>query len=96
MNRALEQRRGEQARRLLEEPLMVEAFATVETSLSRQWETSGDDEAETRERLWLMLKLLRRVRGLLTEAMETGRLAEHQLAMIETANRSIDTQRSDT
>lgn len=80
MSLATERRRGEQARRLLEEPLLVEAFATVEAGLRRQWETSRDGDKEMRERLWLMLNLLRRVHGLLTEAMETGRLAEAQLA----------------
>jgi hypothetical protein len=88
MNLELEQRRGEEARRLLEEPLVVEAFATVEAGLRRQWEASSEGETEARERSWLMLKLLRRVRALLTEAMETGRLAETQLAAIEAARSS--------
>lgn len=87
MRLELEQRRGEQARRLLEEPLLVEAFATVQAGLRQQWEASGDGATEARERLWLMLKLLGRVHGLLTEALETGRLAETQLtergAMLE-------------
>lgn len=87
MNLEREQRRGEQARRLLEDPLMVEAFAAVEGSLRRQWEASGDGDAAARERLWLMLKLLRRVQGLLTEALETGRLAEAQLAGGEAARK---------
>jgi hypothetical protein len=88
MNLELEQRRGEEARRLLDEPLLVEAFATVEADLRRQWEASSDGETEARERSWLMLKLLRRVRALLTEAMETGRLAETQLAAIEVVRKS--------
>lgn len=78
-----EQRRGEEARRLLEDPLMAEAFAAVENGLRRQWEATADDETAAREQLWLMLKLLRRVRSLLVEALETGRLAEAQLAAIE-------------
>ena len=77
-----EQRRGEQARRLLDEPLIVEAFTEVETALRRQWEASGEGDVEARERLWLMLKLVRRVHGRLAEAMETGRLAETQLAAV--------------
>lgn len=75
-----ERRRGLDARRLLNDPLLAEAFATVETALRRQWEASSDGEAPLRERAWLMLKLLGRVRGLLTESVETGRLAEAQLA----------------
>lgn len=88
MSLELEQRRGEQARRVLEEPLLVEAFATVETGLRQQWEASDDGEAGQRERLWLMLKLLRRVRALLIEVMETGHLAEAQLAAVEAVRKS--------
>ncbi len=88
MSLELEQRRGEQARRLLEEPLLAEAFATVETGLRQQWEASGDGEAVMRERAWLMLKLLKRVRAGLIEVMETGRLAETQLVAIEAAVKS--------
>ncbi len=83
MSLELERRRGVQARRLLEEPLLVEAFAAVESALRRQWETSGDGEETARERAWLMLKLLRRVQAGLIEVMETGRLSETQLAATE-------------
>lgn len=85
MSLELERRRGEQARRLLEEPLLVEAFAAVEGALRQQWETTEDAEEAVRERAWLMLKLLRRVRAGLAEVMETGRLSERQLAALEAA-----------
>jgi hypothetical protein len=75
-----ESRRGEQARRLLEDPLLQEAFSAVEATLHVTWSTTSDDAADERERLWLMLKLLRRVRGRLAEVLETGRLADTQLA----------------
>lgn len=75
-----ESRRGEQARRLLEDPLLQEAFATVETTLHDTWSTTGDEATDERERIWLMLKLLRRVRARLSEVLETGRLADTQLA----------------
>lgn len=87
MNLELEQRRGQQARRVLEEPLLVEAFATVEGALRQQWETSGDGEEAARERVWLMLKLLQRVQAGLIEVMETGRLSETQLAAVEAAEK---------
>lgn len=75
-----ESRRGEQARRLLEDPLLQEAFATVEGALRDAWAATGDDATAERERLWLMLKLLGRVRTSLSEAMETGKLADGQLS----------------
>lgn len=80
MTREQESRRGEQARRLLEEPLLQEAFATVESSLRDAWTATSDEAAAERERLWLMLKLLGRVRAHLTDAMETGKLSDRQLS----------------
>jgi len=75
-----ESRRGEQARRLLEEPLLQEAFATVEAALREAWIATQDDATAERERLWLMLKLLGRVRTYLVDALQTGKLADGQLA----------------
>ena len=75
-----ESRRGEQARRLLEDPLLQEAFTTVEATLHVTWSTTSDHATDERERIWLMLKLLRCVRARLSEVLETGRLADTQLA----------------
>ena len=80
MTREEESRRGEQARRLLEDPLLQEAFVTVEAALHDAWEATDDDATAQRERLWLMLKLLGRLRASLSEAMETGKLADGQLS----------------
>lgn len=79
MTREQESRRGEQAKRLLDDPLLQEAFATVEASLRDAWTATADEAAAERERLWLMLKLLGRVWAHLTSVLETGRLADGQL-----------------
>jgi len=79
-----ESRRGEQARRLLEDPLLQEAFATVDVALRNAWVATTDDATTERERLWIMLKLLGRLRSHLSEVLETGKLADRQLA--ETSN----------
>ena len=78
-----ESRRGEQARRLLEDPLLQEAFTTVEATLHVTWSTTTDDATDERERLWLMLKLLRRVRANVIEVLQTGKLADGQLAEVK-------------
>jgi hypothetical protein len=75
-----ESRRGEQARRLLEDPLLQEAFATVENALREAWIATQDDATAERERLWLMVKLMSRVRIHLVDVLQTGRLADDQLA----------------
>lgn len=80
MTREQESRRGEQARRLLDDPLLQEAFATVGNALRNAWAATADDATAERERLWLMLRLLERVRAHLTAVLETGKLAAAQLA----------------
>ena len=75
-----ESRRGEQARRLLEDPLLQEAFAAVDGALRDAWAATADDATHERERLWLMLKLLGRVRAHMIGVLQTGKLADGQLA----------------
>lgn len=82
MTREQESRRGEQARRLLEDPLLQEAFAAVESAVRDAWAATTDDATGERERLWLMLKLLGRVHARLSEVLETGKLADRQIATI--------------
>jgi hypothetical protein len=77
-----ESRRGEQARRLLEDALLQEAFATVDGALREAWAATADEATTERERLWLMLKLLGRVRGYIMEILTSGKLAATQLAEI--------------
>jgi len=77
-----ESRRGEQVRRLLEDPLLQEAFAAVDGALREAWAASAGDAADERERLWLMLKMLGRVRAHMIDALETGKLADEQLRVL--------------
>jgi hypothetical protein len=78
-----ESRRGEQARRLLEDPLLQEAFAAVDRALREAWVATPDEAADERERLWLMLKLLGRVRAHMIDVLQTGKLADGQLAEVK-------------
>ena len=70
-----ERDRGERAARLLADQLFNEAFDTVDAALRAAWEATADSQERERERLWLMVKLLGRVKGHLVEAMETGKVA---------------------
>jgi hypothetical protein len=72
--------RGERARQLLEEPLLLEAFDLIEKEYVQQWQTSPARDAEGRESLYLMLKLLQRVRGHLQSTMESGVIEKATLA----------------
>ena len=63
-------------KRLLTDPLLVEAFTELEQNLKNTWEFSSVGDIEAREQVWLSLRLLERVRLHLTSIVETGEMAE--------------------
>jgi hypothetical protein len=71
-------RRAEEAKRLLSEPLLVEAFDNVEAGLIGAMKVSimGDDK--THHELVLCLQLLGRVRNYFKEVIDTGKLEQLQ------------------
>jgi hypothetical protein len=77
-----EVRRGQRAESLLQEPILLEAFEEVEKVYHKEWENAPARDVEGRERLWLMLRLLKLVRGHLEEAAKTGHLAARQLTQL--------------
>ena len=75
--------RADRAKRLLEDELFIEAFDAVDSALRQGWAATRGDQSEDRERLWLMLKLLERVRGHVSAVVHGGKLAGVRLAEIE-------------
>jgi hypothetical protein len=71
--------RGEQADRLLADPLFVEAFDTVERVYMDSWRASGHDEIEKRERAWTAVQLLADLRAAITKVVRDGAVAEDSL-----------------
>ncbi len=68
--------RAEQARRLLEDPLLAEAFAGVVKEAMADWANTRPDAVETREGLWRMVQTVSRVKNALLNHMVTGQMAE--------------------
>ena len=79
LKRREEVQRGDEARRLLEEPLLVEAFAMLRQRYIAEWESSPARDTEGREKLWLMNRLISSVENQLKQLLETGKLASIQL-----------------
>lgn len=73
-----EQSRGERAKSLMRDPLIVEAFDVLEGKYIDAWKDSSSSEGE-RETLFQMYQALMVVRGHLTEVIETGDLAKMEL-----------------
>jgi hypothetical protein len=71
-------RRAEEAKRLLSEPMLGEAFDNVESGLVGAMKVSiiGDDK--THHELVLCLQLLGRVRNYFQEVIDTGKMEQLQ------------------
>ena len=68
--------RASDAKRLLEDPLLDEAFRTVEAHWVKAWRATGEAQERERERIWLMLKLLAQVRAAIEGVVVDGRMSE--------------------
>ena len=78
MNLDQEIRRADEARRLMDAPLMREAFEKVEAGLIDAMKRVEIGNTKTQHELILSLQLLGSVKRHLTETMETGKLAQIQ------------------
>ena len=71
--------RGQRAVELMDDPLMVEAFALLHERFQTEWADSPARDMEGRERIWIMQKLLTNLQENLGEVARTGQLASLQL-----------------
>lgn len=70
--------RGHSAARLLNDPLMAEAFDALRAEYIAAWENAPVRDAEGRERIWAHLQALGKVKAHLETVMNTGKMAEKQ------------------
>ena len=71
-------RKAEEAKRLLNEPLIKAAFEGVENGLISAMKVSILGDEKTHHELVLCLQLLGRVRGYFQEVIDTGRMEQMQ------------------
>lgn len=71
-------RRGDEAKRLMESPLLQEAFEKVEAGLIDAMKRVPMGDTKTQHELVLSLQLFGRIKGHMAEVMETGKLAQLQ------------------
>ena len=75
MNRDDERARGVQAKRLLDDPLLSEAFREIESRYTSVWRDSAPSQKGEREEAYSALFALKQLRQQLQNYLETGRLA---------------------
>jgi len=84
----IEVARGIRARAILDDPLVGEAFATLERECLTGWRRAPARDVEGRERLWLMLKMAERLRAHFVSLVDNGRLAGEHVAQLEKERRA--------
>jgi hypothetical protein len=79
MDKEKEIQRGQQAKRILEDPIYVEALQKVSQELDQEWINSPIRDTEGREKIYMMRKMLGVLHVQIQSVMETGKLATKQV-----------------
>ncbi|KRQ11927.1 hypothetical protein AOQ73_05835 [Bradyrhizobium pachyrhizi] len=77
---------GVRARQLLEEELLVDAFKMLEDAYTLAWRNTKIDDHAGREKLFLAVNVVGKVRDHLQSAVINGKLAQAELDEIARAN----------
>jgi hypothetical protein len=72
--------RAEQAKALHDNPLLAELFSTLERSYLDAWRTTHVDDTAAREKLFLAVNIVGKVRDQLIRIIADGGLAQRQLS----------------
>ena len=71
--------RATRAQELLDDELLSEAFSTLEDSYVPAWRTTAIDDMAAREKLFLAINIVGKVRDHLAAAVANGKLAQAEL-----------------
>lgn len=71
--------RGINARLILDDPLVQEAFANLETMYIEDWKTSTVDDEVKRDRAYMSLRALNDFKSALQSFVDTGKIAGKQV-----------------
>jgi hypothetical protein len=74
-----EARRGDEARRIVEDPLVQEALRAIREEIISQWSQTPARDSEAREWIWRHYKVVEKFEGLLRSYIESGRFARLKL-----------------
>jgi hypothetical protein len=71
--------RAARAARLLDDDLLIEAFATLDRDYLKAWRATAARDTDARERLWQAVQIVAKVRDHLAGVVTNGRLAQREL-----------------
>ena len=79
--------RGEQSKRIMQNPLVIDAFDVVEKTILDAWKESPADDEKGRYHAYLMYRLLKNLRQQFEIAIATGNVARKELLQIKQRSR---------
>ena len=83
-NKLIEQRaRGEKAKGVLENDLVIEAFEKIEADLNEMWQKSEMSQHEERENIYLAMRIFKNFRAYFSKVVRTGDAAAKELVTIQ-------------
>ena len=71
--------RGERAKQLLADPMIVEALQAIKNELIQTWEATPARDIQAREWLWMMHQASLRFESVFKGFIDTGKIAKDQL-----------------
>lgn len=71
--------KGSRAQMLLDNELLTEAFKTLEDTYTKAWRSTLVDQASDREKLFLAVNIVGKVRDHLASVVMNGKLAQAEL-----------------
>jgi hypothetical protein len=71
--------RGQQAKDLLENPLLQDSLKAIRNKLDTEWKNSPLRDVEGREKIFFLVKAIDELEAMLISELETGKLASEQL-----------------
>jgi len=71
--------RGQQAKDLLENPLLQDSLKAIRNKLDNEWKNSPLRDVEGREKIFFLVKAIDELEAMLISELETGKLASEQL-----------------
>jgi hypothetical protein len=74
--------RGDRAKLLLQNELLIEAFEKLENKIMEEWKATDPEDKERREDAWRSLKLLQTLQGQFRRIVTTGEAASKELVRI--------------
>lgn len=75
--------RGERAKRVLENELVIEAFEKLEQTIVDSWKGSRADEEKQRDNAYVMYRLLQNFKQQFKAAITNGEVARKELLRIQ-------------